>query len=127
MVSLKSSCLKICFVLLFFCSLDQLILIGSWCTLFYQDYFVEKVTFSVPHPINFALHKLIIFQRRRNKDKALKDKESALRILRALINKGETQLIKDKLKNIPKGWQKKYLLVSKFREKKICLMCCVIR
>jgi hypothetical protein len=71
---------------------------------------IEDVNIILPHPVNFALHKLIIYQRRKNKDKAEKDLESAIRILKALINKGEAKIIVKKFRNIPKGWQKKILL-----------------
>ena len=42
-----------------------------------------KITVHVPHPLAFALHKLFISQRRREKGKALRDKEMAYRIIDA--------------------------------------------
>ena len=68
---------------------------------------VEDFYINVPHPANFALHKLIIFQRRTREDKALKDKNTAIEILKALSNKGEERLIRKTLKSIPEKWKRK--------------------
>ena len=62
---------------------------------------------TLPHPANFALHKLIIFQRRLKKDKAAKDKSIAIEILKSLINKGESSIIKQVFNSIPQKWQKR--------------------
>lgn len=70
---------------------------------------VEGFHVNVPHPANFALHKLIIFQRRNNPDKIEKDKEAAIRILKALIAKGEEKFIKEVFSSVPAKWQKKML------------------
>ncbi len=70
---------------------------------------IEGLTINVPHPANFALHKLIIFQRRNKPDKIAKDKEAAVRILKALIEKGESRVIKKVFKSVPEKWQKKIL------------------
>lgn len=68
---------------------------------------VEDFYVRLPHPANFALHKLIIFQRRRNIDKSVKDRETALRILRALIEKGDLKTLKRILDSVPVKWQNK--------------------
>ncbi|MFC1645991.1 GSU2403 family nucleotidyltransferase fold protein [Candidatus Omnitrophota bacterium] len=70
---------------------------------------VDDFKLSLPHPANFALHKLIIFQRRLKQDKAIKDRNAAIQILKALINKKETGKIKQVFDFIPKKWQKKIL------------------
>jgi hypothetical protein len=70
---------------------------------------VEDILVTLPHPANFALHKLIIFQRRRNLEKITKDRNAAIKILKALINKGETKVIKAVFNSIPQKWQKKIL------------------
>jgi len=62
---------------------------------------------TLPHPANFALHKLIIFQRRLKKEKAIKDRNVAIEILKILINKGESSIIKNVFNSIPQKWQKK--------------------
>jgi len=68
---------------------------------------IEDFSIYVPHPANFALHKLIIFQRRFKEEKAIKDRTAAVEILRALINKGETVVIKRVFDSIIPKWQKK--------------------
>lgn len=68
---------------------------------------IEDFYVTLPHPANFALHKLIIFQRRLKEEKAIKDRNTAIEILKALINKGETPGIKRILKAIPAKWRKK--------------------
>ena len=66
---------------------------------------VEDFYVTMPHPANFALHKLIIFQRRIKKDKAVKDRNVAIEILKSLIAKGESSIIKNVFDSIPKKWQ----------------------
>ncbi|MDD5259583.1 MAG: GSU2403 family nucleotidyltransferase fold protein [bacterium] len=70
---------------------------------------VAGLVVNVPHPANFALHKLIIAQRRNKPDKIAKDKEAAVRILKALIEKGESGVIRKVFKSVPDKWQKKIL------------------
>ena len=69
-----------------------------------QDFYL-----TMPHPVNFALHKLIIFQRRIKEEKAIKDKNMAIGILKALIKKGESPFIKHIFKSIPLKWQGKII------------------
>ena len=69
----------------------------------------EGFTVCLPHPVNFALHKLIIFQLRVKEDKADKDKAAAVMLLRALIQKGDAKLIKDVFDAIPTRWRKSIL------------------
>jgi len=66
---------------------------------------VEDFYVTLPHPANFALHKLIIFQRRLKQDKAVKDRNIAIEILKSLIDKGESPIIKQVFSSIPKKWQ----------------------
>jgi hypothetical protein len=70
---------------------------------------IENFVLTLPHPSNFALHKLIICQRRQNKEKSLKDRNTALEIIKALIKKGEGDLIKKFFDSIPQKWQKKII------------------
>lgn len=70
---------------------------------------VEDFYVTLPHPANFALHKLIIFQRRIKEDKALKDRNTAIEILKALINKGEASVIRQVFRSVPKKWQNKII------------------
>lgn len=55
-----------------------------------SDFFIR-----LPHPVDFLLQKLIIASKRTKKDKAEKDRQSALAILDAIISKNElSELIK---------------------------------
>ncbi|MBL7197076.1 MAG: hypothetical protein ISS47_03140 [Candidatus Omnitrophica bacterium] len=70
---------------------------------------VEDFTLKLPHPANFALHKLIIFQRRAREEKAVKDRNIAIHVIRALMAKGDQKILKKTFLNIPTKWQKKVL------------------
>ncbi len=71
----------------------------------------------LPHPANFALHKLIISQRRPREDKALKDRNAAVEILKALLDKGEIDTIRKVFSSLFPKWQKKVLkALEKARE-----------
>lgn len=81
---------------------------------------VETFYLDLPHPANFALHKLIIFQRRVKEEKAIKDRNAAINILQALINKGESGVIIQVFNSIPQKWQKKIIKgLQKINEKAI--------
>jgi len=71
---------------------------------------VDDFRLTVPHPANFALHKLIIFQRRTSKEKAAKDRNVAIEVLKALIDKDEAILIKKVFDGIPRPWQAKIIM-----------------
>jgi hypothetical protein len=68
---------------------------------------VSGIEIILPHPANFALHKLIISGRRANKDKSAKDDQAARLILQALLDKGEKDSIKKAFDRVPPKWQKK--------------------
>lgn len=68
---------------------------------------VEDFYVTLPHPANFALHKLIIFQRRLKEEKAIKDRNAAIEILKALINKGDTVVLRRIFNSMIPKWQKK--------------------
>ena len=70
---------------------------------------VENFYINVPHPVNFALHKLIICQRRTREHKALKDRNTALQLLKALSNKGDSRIIKRTMDSIPRKWKDKVI------------------
>ena len=70
---------------------------------------VEDFYLTLPHPANFSLHKLIIFQRRAGEGKAIKDKNTAVQILRALIDMGESDVIRSVFNSTPQKWQKKII------------------
>lgn len=74
----------------------------------------------MPHPANFSLHKLIVFQRRIRKDKAIKDRNIAIRILKALINRGEGNIINEVFDSVPQKWQKRIVKgLEEAKEKEI--------
>jgi len=50
---------------------------------------VDKLMLNVPHPAGFALQKLIISSRRMKKEKGIKERQEAIRIMNCLIAKGE--------------------------------------
>ncbi len=70
---------------------------------------IDNFYVILPHPANFALHKLIISQRRLKQDKAVKDKNIAIEILNSLIEKGESAVIKKIFDSIPQKWQKRVI------------------
>ena len=70
---------------------------------------VENFMIFLPHPVNFALHKLIISGRRRKSEKAEKDKAAAIDILKALIDKGEKAEIQKVFSSLIPTWQRKLL------------------
>ena len=68
---------------------------------------IGETIVTLPHPANFALHKLLILTRRPSPEKQMKDKEAAIRILTALIDKGRDNLITDVFHTMPRKWQGK--------------------
>ncbi len=70
---------------------------------------VENFYVILPHPANFALHKLIIFQRRIKEEKAIKDRNTAVEILKALINKGDSAVVRQVFDSVLQKWQKKII------------------
>ncbi len=73
----------------------------------------ERLLVRVPEPAVFALHKLIISERRLNKEKAQKDLETAVGLLEFLYTKpGEIKQIKSILRTVPRKWLQATLSVS---------------
>lgn len=70
---------------------------------------IENFYVTLPHPANFALHKLIIFQRRSKADKAAKDIRVAIDILNALIKKAESGIVRSIFESTIPKWQKKII------------------
>ena len=70
---------------------------------------VKDVVIKLPHPVNFALHKLIIFQRRLKEEKAEKDRNTAIQILKALITKSDNRILNHTFRAINPKWQKKII------------------
>ena len=70
---------------------------------------IDGIEVRVPHPANFALQKLLIFQRRAIEEKRKKDRDSAIEILRALISKDEATTVKRIFDSLNPKWQKKVM------------------
>ncbi|HOW43172.1 MAG TPA: GSU2403 family nucleotidyltransferase fold protein [Candidatus Omnitrophota bacterium] len=70
---------------------------------------VEDFHISMPHPAIFALHKLIISQRRFKEEKAIKDRNTAVDILKALLHKGDAAIIQRMFNSMIPKWQKKVI------------------
>lgn len=51
----------------------------------------DGLVLRLPHPLAFALHKLFVSSRRKERGKAIRDKEMALRILSAVQTTGKTE------------------------------------
>lgn len=66
----------------------------------------NDVTVTLPHPADFALHKLLIAGRRNKKDKAAKDRAQALALLTALNISGDIETVRTAYSAMPKSWQK---------------------
>jgi hypothetical protein len=64
------------------------------------------VQLLVPHPVNFALIKTIISARRQNSAKRENDLRQAIEVFRALIARGEADLLKERFKACPTKWRK---------------------
>lgn len=67
---------------------------------------VDGLTVVLPHPVNFALHKLIVSARRTTNDKAAKDLGQALEILRLLAKKDRWDEVQRVISKLPPGWKK---------------------
>ena len=65
----------------------------------------EGVTINMPHPVNFALHKLLISTQRKESHKSDNDRSQGVELLRALIAHGDLELIQSEYKSLPKGWR----------------------
>jgi len=66
----------------------------------------NDVTVTLPHPVDFALHKLLIAGRRKEGAKAEKDRAQAIALLMALNDSGETETIRIVHDAMPKSWRK---------------------
>lgn len=67
----------------------------------------EGISVVLPHPVRFALHKIVVAQLRKNTDKAVKDNIVAVDILNDLVDGGEKELIYSVYKEFSLPWQKK--------------------
>jgi hypothetical protein len=63
------------------------------------------IAVRVPHPANFALHKLVIAPRRKS-EKADRDRTQAVQVLQALVQSGEGDAIPERFAKLPAGWRR---------------------
>jgi len=68
---------------------------------------VGHMKIKLPHPANFALHKLLVMGRRTKAEKQARDKASAIEILYTLVNSGQGSAITQAFEAMPKKWQGK--------------------
>ena len=74
---------------------------------------IDNKSVMVPHPAWFAIHKLIVTQRRSKKDKADKDLTVAIALLQDLINMKKKSEIRKAFNFVSKKWQKKIIELLK--------------
>lgn len=70
---------------------------------------VEDFVVTLPHPANFALHKLIVSQRRIKEEKAVKDKDAAISIIKAFMANNGAPALREAFCKVPVKWQKKII------------------
>ena len=75
-----------------------------------------SIALRVPNPARFGLHKLIVSERRTKPDKAMRDREQAVDVLRAVFARGEGRSVRDLFDSLPKGWKKDILNALKKAE-----------
>lgn len=69
----------------------------------------DNLRIRVPHPAAYALHKFLIFKRRKKREKFDKDLEGALRVYHELLNSKEDDKIKHIFSKMHKKWQEKII------------------
>lgn len=71
------------------------------------DFSGLKVT--LPHPVNFGLHKIIVSSRRTNADKTAKDVQAGLEVLRLCVNNMDAPRIVELFGNVSKKQRKRVI------------------
>jgi len=77
---------------------------------------IDDIKVIIPHPVTFALHKLLICSRRsglNKKEKSEKDKRVALQILNSMVNAKEIAPIKGIFGALHKNWKKEIIQTLK--------------
>ena len=74
---------------------------------------VSGICVQVPHPADYCLHKLFIFDRRKTEDKKRKDYASAIQVLEALIEQKDLKNLSLSFKALSKKEQKRVMAVLK--------------
>jgi hypothetical protein len=66
----------------------------------------EGITLTIPHPAAYALHKFIIFKRRKNKDKVDRDIETAKRVFMQTMESSSRASIVRIYNSLHSKWRK---------------------
>jgi hypothetical protein len=74
---------------------------------------VDGMRVKLPHPIAYALHKLIIHGRRTKKEKAAKDRDQALMLLHHVLRHENPSKIKEIFLTMSKRWRDKIFKILK--------------
>lgn len=72
------------------------------------DVSVEGINITVPHPAYFGIHKLIVSERRSELHKKKKDLNSGALVLKATVENGEIEVIRNAIGYIDKHHKKSY-------------------
>jgi len=64
------------------------------------------IPLRLPHPVRFALHKLVVADRRRDSEKAEKDRAQAVLVLQAVREAGNAKQIAEIHASLPAKWQR---------------------
>lgn len=70
---------------------------------------IEGMAVRLPDPVRFALHKLFVSERRSSADKAARDRNHAMDVLRAVAGRGDANLIRELYASLHKGWKAKII------------------
>jgi hypothetical protein len=85
----------------------------------------QDVAVTVPHPSNFAIHKLIISSRRKD-DRKERDQNQAVKVLHALVDAEQEFTLNETFAGLPKKWQKtvKHALIELSENKILKILIC---
>ncbi len=62
---------------------------------------------NLPHPARYAFQKLIVSDRRRDRAKSVKDRVTAVQIIKTLISSDRSESVRLAFRSMPRRWQNK--------------------
>lgn len=77
---------------------------------------VSSLEVTIPHPVNFGLHKILVSSRRTNAEKQNKDLEAGLELLRMCIKDRDERRLLDLFRSISKNQQR--MIATSFKQRK---------
>jgi hypothetical protein len=81
---------------------------------------IDGMKIKLPHPVAYALHKLIVHGRRTKKEKAAKDRDQALVLLHHVLIHEKSDKIRQIFLSMPKKWRDKiFRALKKLDEEEI--------